>query len=90
VSALCHQPRAYVHFLAIELSLAYKGRLLVVMPNGFGFKRSARSRSGRRPDWRLPTTIFIDRAGKIVYVHTGQYDSQGTLDDDISSYALGR
>lgn len=37
----------------------------------------------------LPTTILIDRAGKVVYVHTGQYDSRGTLDGDISSYALG-
>jgi cytochrome oxidase Cu insertion factor (SCO1/SenC/PrrC family)/thiol-disulfide isomerase/thioredoxin len=37
----------------------------------------------------LPTTIFIDRAGRVVYVHTGQYDSQGTLDEDIGSYALG-
>ena len=25
----------------------------------------------------LPTTIFIDRAGKVVYVHTGQYDGRG-------------
>jgi hypothetical protein len=24
-----------------------------------------------------------------VFVHTGQYDSQGTLDADIASYALG-
>jgi cytochrome c biogenesis protein CcmG, thiol:disulfide interchange protein DsbE len=36
----------------------------------------------------LPTTIFISPAGKVVYVHTGQYDSQGTLDSDISTYAL--
>jgi len=36
----------------------------------------------------LPTTIFINRAGKVAYVHTGQYDSEGTLDQDISSYAL--
>jgi cytochrome oxidase Cu insertion factor (SCO1/SenC/PrrC family)/thiol-disulfide isomerase/thioredoxin len=35
----------------------------------------------------LPTTIFINRAGKVVFVHTGQYDSQGTLDSDISTYA---
>ncbi len=35
----------------------------------------------------LPTTIFINPAGKVVYVHTGQYDSQGTLDQDISTYA---
>ncbi len=35
----------------------------------------------------LPTTIFIDPAGKVVYVSTGQYDSQGTLEQDISTYA---
>jgi len=38
----------------------------------------------------LPTTIFINRAGKVVSVHTGQYDVQGTLDSDVRSYALGR
>jgi cytochrome c biogenesis protein CcmG/thiol:disulfide interchange protein DsbE len=37
----------------------------------------------------LPTTLFIDPAGKIVFVHTGQYDSQGTLDSDIATYAAG-
>jgi thiol-disulfide isomerase/thioredoxin len=37
----------------------------------------------------LPTTIFVSAAGKVVYVRTGQYDSQGTLDQDIESYALG-
>ncbi|MGZ4228961.1 MAG: redoxin domain-containing protein [Solirubrobacteraceae bacterium] len=37
----------------------------------------------------LPTTIFVNRAGKVAFVHTGQYDSQGTLDRDIASYALG-
>ncbi len=37
----------------------------------------------------LPTTIFINRAGKVVYVHTGQYDAQGTLQQDINTYALG-
>jgi thiol-disulfide isomerase/thioredoxin len=38
----------------------------------------------------LPTTVFIDRTGKVSYVHTGQYDSQGTLDGEIAAYALGR
>ena len=37
----------------------------------------------------LPTTIFLDPHGKVIYVHTGQYDSQGTLDEDIANYALG-
>jgi cytochrome oxidase Cu insertion factor (SCO1/SenC/PrrC family)/thiol-disulfide isomerase/thioredoxin len=38
----------------------------------------------------LPTTVFLNRAGKLVYVHIGQYDAEGTLDADIQSYALGR
>jgi hypothetical protein len=37
-----------------------------------------------------PTTIFINRRGKLVYVHTGQYDTQGTLDSDIAAHALGK
>ena len=37
----------------------------------------------------LPTTFFISPAGKVVYVHTGQYLSQGTLDQDIQAHALG-
>jgi cytochrome c biogenesis protein CcmG/thiol:disulfide interchange protein DsbE len=37
----------------------------------------------------LPTTIFIDRSGKVSFVHTGQYDAQGSLDADIKQYALG-
>jgi cytochrome oxidase Cu insertion factor (SCO1/SenC/PrrC family)/thiol-disulfide isomerase/thioredoxin len=35
----------------------------------------------------LPTTIFINRSGKVVDVHTGQYASASALDADISSYA---
>jgi cytochrome c biogenesis protein CcmG/thiol:disulfide interchange protein DsbE len=38
----------------------------------------------------LPTTIFIGKSGKVVYVHTGQYGSQSTLDADVSTYALTR
>ena len=37
----------------------------------------------------LPTTIFVNPAGKLVYVHIGQYQAQGTLDADIQNYALG-
>jgi cytochrome c biogenesis protein CcmG/thiol:disulfide interchange protein DsbE len=35
-----------------------------------------------------PSTVFINRAGKIVWVTTGQYKSQGNLDSDIVTYAL--
>jgi cytochrome c biogenesis protein CcmG/thiol:disulfide interchange protein DsbE len=36
----------------------------------------------------LPTTFFVSRQGRVVYVHTGQYESQGTLDQDIQTHAL--
>ncbi|MGH2894042.1 MAG: redoxin domain-containing protein, partial [Solirubrobacteraceae bacterium] len=34
-----------------------------------------------------PTTIYINPAGKIVDVHTGEYQAQGSLDGDIQAYA---
>ncbi len=37
ITELWRKPRIYVRFLGLELSSAYKRRLLVVMPNGFGF-----------------------------------------------------
>jgi cytochrome oxidase Cu insertion factor (SCO1/SenC/PrrC family)/thiol-disulfide isomerase/thioredoxin len=36
-----------------------------------------------------PTTIFINRAGRIAGFHSGEYESQGSLDGDIGTYALG-
>jgi hypothetical protein len=36
VTELWRQPRNYARFLGAELSLVYRGPLLVVMPNGFG------------------------------------------------------
>jgi thiol-disulfide isomerase/thioredoxin len=36
----------------------------------------------------LPTTIFLNREGRVVFVHTGQYNAQGTLDSDIAGHAL--
>ncbi len=37
ITALWGRPLVYARFLGQELSLVYKQRLLVVMPNGFGF-----------------------------------------------------
>jgi cytochrome oxidase Cu insertion factor (SCO1/SenC/PrrC family)/thiol-disulfide isomerase/thioredoxin len=54
------------------------------------YQTTTASLSGLAAIEGLPTTVFIGPAGKVVYVHTGQYDSQGTLDEDINSYALGR
>jgi thiol-disulfide isomerase/thioredoxin len=39
---------------------------------------------------KLPSTVFINRAGRVVDVHAGQYDTQGTLDNDVERYALSR
>jgi cytochrome c biogenesis protein CcmG/thiol:disulfide interchange protein DsbE len=37
----------------------------------------------------LPTTIFINAAGKVVHVQSGEYFAQGALNGDIQTYALG-
>jgi hypothetical protein len=37
ITSLWQKPQTYARFLAEELSYLYKGRLLIVMPNGFGF-----------------------------------------------------
>jgi hypothetical protein len=41
VTALWHQPQNYARFLGQELSLVYRGTLLVVMPDGYGVYRMA-------------------------------------------------
>ena len=46
VGELWHQPRAYAHFLGLELSLTGRATLLVVMPNGVGFYSPGRSATG--------------------------------------------
>jgi protein SCO1/2 len=47
VTELWDQPRTYARFLGVELSLAYRRqRLLVVMPNGFGFNWPGHATAG--------------------------------------------
>jgi hypothetical protein len=48
VTALWKQPQHYARFLGIELSYYYKQRLLIVMPNGFGFNRPKASTAQER------------------------------------------
>lgn len=38
----------------------------------------------------VPTTIFVDRAGKVVYVHIGEYGSLAVLKHDIATYLTPR
>ena len=42
VTALWKKPKQYARFLGSELVFLYKGRLLVVMPNGFGLSKAGR------------------------------------------------
>jgi protein SCO1/2 len=37
----------------------------------------------------MPTTIYIAPSGRVRNVHTGQYDTPATLQNDIQHYALG-
>ena len=56
ITALWRRPALYARFLGLELASAYRGRLLVVMPNGFGFSwpgqpmRREHRRAGERRD----------------------------------------
>jgi len=42
ITSLWRKPRSYARFLGEELAFVYKNRLLIVMPNGFGFYRPGR------------------------------------------------
>src|ERR1700722_6393331 len=46
ITQLWGKPTSYASFLGIELSLAYSQRLLVVMPDGFGFNWQGHSTAG--------------------------------------------
>ena len=55
VSSLDRQPKRYARFLGTELTLVYHGRLLVVMPNGYGVTRGGKPLpAGQRVVDRLP------------------------------------
>jgi cytochrome oxidase Cu insertion factor (SCO1/SenC/PrrC family) len=45
ITALWQKPAAYASFLGTELSLSYAQRLLIIMPNGFGFNWEGHSAS---------------------------------------------
>jgi cytochrome c biogenesis protein CcmG, thiol:disulfide interchange protein DsbE len=36
----------------------------------------------------LPTTIYLSASGKVLNVHTGEYDSLAALENDVQHYAL--
>jgi cytochrome oxidase Cu insertion factor (SCO1/SenC/PrrC family) len=60
ITQLWRQPRTYAKFLGQELTLAYKQRLLVVTPNGYGFNWPGHSSAA---EYRLLANLPI-RAGR--------------------------
>lgn len=60
ITALWLKPGTYARFLGIELSLAYKRPLLVVMPNGFGVNWPGHSPA---PEYRLLRKIPVRAVG---------------------------
>jgi hypothetical protein len=56
ITSLWQKPQTYARFLGAELKYVYKNRLLVVMPNGFGFNRPGRSAA---PEYAVLTKIPV-------------------------------
>jgi cytochrome oxidase Cu insertion factor (SCO1/SenC/PrrC family) len=60
ITALWQKPTAYASFLGTELSLAYAQRLLIVMPNGFGFNWQGHPAAAA---YRVLDGLHIDAGG---------------------------
>jgi cytochrome oxidase Cu insertion factor (SCO1/SenC/PrrC family) len=60
ITALWDKPASYARFLGVELSLAYAQRLLVVMPDGFGFNWQGHSTAAA---YRVLGKLPIGRGG---------------------------
>ena len=60
VTALWQKPQSYARFLGLELSLSYKQRLLVVMPDGLGFNWPGH---GSAPAYRVLSKIPVGAGG---------------------------
>jgi cytochrome oxidase Cu insertion factor (SCO1/SenC/PrrC family) len=60
ITQLWRKPTSYASFLGVELSLAYSQRLLVVMPDGFGFSWQGHSAG---PAYRVLGKIAVRPGG---------------------------
>jgi cytochrome oxidase Cu insertion factor (SCO1/SenC/PrrC family) len=60
ITQLWRKPASYASFLGIELSLAYSQRLLVVMPDGFGFSWQGHSAG---PAYQVLGKITVEPGG---------------------------
>ena len=69
ITALWRKPTIYARFLGLELSSIYRGRLLVVMPSGFGFNWPEHS-SRREYDALAKVPIKPGEAGLLTAAQT--------------------
>ena len=60
VGALWQKPQLYAKFLGAELAFLYKGRLLIVMPNGYGLHHGKVSTAAER---KLLAKVPIGQGG---------------------------
>jgi hypothetical protein len=69
ITGLWRKPHIYARFLGAELGYVYKQRLLVVMPNGFGFNRPQHAATS---EYALLATITIapGQAGLVAAAET--------------------
>ncbi len=73
----------------VEDSAGEARKFLAAHPVSYpSFQASSTALDEIAPLRGTPTTIFIDRAGHVVYVHVGQYETQATLEQDVARYGL--
>jgi cytochrome c biogenesis protein CcmG/thiol:disulfide interchange protein DsbE len=81
-----------VAFLGVDTndSASDGGSFLARHPVSYpSYQSSSAQLSGLAVIEGMPTTIFVDRAGKVVHVQIGQYGTLAALSNDIEHYALG-
>jgi hypothetical protein len=71
LSALWGKPQPYARFLATELSFAYKDRLLIVSPAGFGYVDGVKVSNGQPRVLTAPSTLASLRSVPIGKGTTG-------------------
>lgn len=80
-----------VAFLGLNAEDPNRGgarRLLATFPQSYPSYRDPKGRQAERLGMGtvFPTTIFIDRTGKVAYLHQGPYDTEDALRADLARY----
>ena len=76
VSSLYGKPREYAKFLGSELTFLYHGRLLIVMPQGYGYYDG---RGRRGPGYRLTVRSSVMAMAMIMTVNAMNADEPSVI-----------